>query len=151
MLKEHQEAYEHAFMNYLEGMRYVRDRVLDVGCGAGRHALYLQNKGFDVTGIDISSLAIKVCKLRGLKKAEVLSITQINSKPGKFNTILMAGNNFGLLENPKRANHKWNRERGRPAGRIRIRYKKYVTPWFDYLSVSKEELREIKDGNHLDT
>ena len=30
--------------------------------------------------------------------------------------------------------------------RIRIRYKDYATPWFDYLLVSKKELAEILDG-----
>jgi hypothetical protein len=30
--------------------------------------------------------------------------------------------------------------------RIRVRFKKYVTPWFDYLMVSKDELKEILAG-----
>ena len=44
--------------------------------------------------------------------------------------------------------HKLNRKRGRMAGqvRIRIRYKRYVTPWFDYLFVSKDELLQILEG-----
>ncbi len=161
-------------------MKYVRGKVLDIGCGAGRHALYLQNKGFNVLGIDISPLAIKTCKLRGLKKAKALSITRISSKLGKFDTILMLGNNFGLFANLKRARwllnrfykitseqgriiaetrdpyktnnpdhiayHQWNRKRGRMPGQVRIRrmrYKKYVTPWFLYLFVSKEGLKEL--------
>ena len=32
--------------------------ILDVGCGAGSHSLYLQEKGFEVTAIDISENAI---------------------------------------------------------------------------------------------
>jgi len=88
-----------------KAMRYVKGKVLDIGCGAGRHCLYLQHKGFDVLGIDLSPLAIKVCKLRGLKKAKSTSITQINSKLGKFDTMLMLGNNFGLFESYSRA--KW--------------------------------------------
>ena len=51
--------------------------------------------------------------------------------------------------NPEhRAYHKLNRERGRMAGqiRLRVRYGKYATPWFDYLFVSESELRDIVRG-----
>ncbi len=167
-----------------EAMKYVKGRVLDIGCGAGKHSLYLQNKGYEVLGIDNSPLAIKVCKERGLKKAMVLSITQINARLGKFDTILMMGNNFGLFGSFKRARwllgkfeniatedasiiaetrdpyqtslkehleyHQLNRKRNRMPGqlRIRVRYKRYVTPWFDYLLVSKDEMAMIlRDTN----
>ncbi len=30
------------------------DRILDLACGKGRHAIYLNKKGFDVTGLDLS-------------------------------------------------------------------------------------------------
>jgi SAM-dependent methyltransferase len=79
-------------------LRYARGRVLDIGCGAGRHSLYLQEKEVDVTGIDNSPGAIKVCKLRGLKKALVRPISNIDRfKPESFDTVLMLGNNFGLF------------------------------------------------------
>src|SRR5687768_4463205 len=48
--------------------------VLDIGCGAGRHSLYLQGKGLRVIGIDNSPGAIRVSKLRGLRNARVLAI-----------------------------------------------------------------------------
>lgn len=80
-----------------KAIKYVKGKVLDVGCGAGRHALYLQNKGFDVRGIDVSPLAIEVCKQRGLKKAEVTSIEDTDFPPNSFDTIIMMGNNFGLF------------------------------------------------------
>ena len=63
-----------------KAMRYVRGRILDVGCGAGRHALYLQEEAEEVVGIDVSPLAVKVCRLRGVKNAQVMSITQVSSK-----------------------------------------------------------------------
>ena len=79
-------------------IKQAKGRILDIGCGAGRHAIYLQQKGFDVTGIDISPGAVRVCKLRGLKKAIVRPITEVNKfKPNSFDTILMLGNNFGLF------------------------------------------------------
>ena|SRR3989338_2951346 len=82
-------------------MKTVRGSVLDIGCGAGRHSLYLQGEGFDVTGIDKSTGAISVCKMRGLKNIRLLSIDNIGKLPKKyFNTVIMMGNNFGLFGSP---------------------------------------------------
>lgn len=79
-------------------------RVLDIGCGAGRHSLYLQQKGFDVTGIDNSPGAIEVCRLRGLKNAIVRPIADVGEfAPNSFDTVLMLGNNFGLFGDPVNA------------------------------------------------
>ena len=84
----------------------IQGRVLDVGCGPGRVCLFLQEKGYEVTSIDNSPLAIKTAQLRGVKDARLLSITQASRKTlGIFDTIVMFGNNFGLFGNPKRA--KW--------------------------------------------
>ena len=43
------------------------------------------------------------------------------------------------------AYHKLNRNRGRMPGqlRLRVRYERHIGPWFDYLLVSKDELKEI--------
>ena len=38
-----------------KALQLAKGKVLDVGCGAGSHALYLQEKGFDVTAIDTST------------------------------------------------------------------------------------------------
>jgi len=84
-------------------MEFVRGRVLDVGCGAGRHSLYLQKLGFDVLGIDVSPLAVKVCRLRGLKQAKAVSIEEMDFKPGSFDTVNMLGNNFSLFGSFKKA------------------------------------------------
>ena len=85
-------------------IKFAQGRILDIGCGAGRHSLYLQDKGLDVTGIDDSPGAVRVCKLRGLKKAVVRPIAEVDQfKPDSFDTILMLGNNFGLLGSAKGA------------------------------------------------
>ena len=46
--------------------------------------------------------------------------------------------------------HARNRERGKLSGeaRLRVRYKKYVTPWIDFLMLSKDELHTILDDTH---
>jgi SAM-dependent methyltransferase len=160
-------------------MKYARGRILDVGCGAGRHAIYLQKSGKSVMGIDVSPLAIRTSRLRGLKNARVCSIADVSRKLGTFDTILMLGNNFGLFGSPSRAKrllkrfddmtrgdariiakcidpyatslpqhlayHRLNRSRDRMPGqlRIRVRYKNYASPWFDYLFVSVKEMNRI--------
>ena len=71
-----------------------KGKVLDVGCGAGSHSLYLQEKGFDVTSIDISPNAIKACELRGLKKVKVQDVMAMENE--KFDTVLLLMNGAGM-------------------------------------------------------
>jgi SAM-dependent methyltransferase len=84
-------------------LRHARGRVLDIGCGAGRVALHLQERGHAVVGIDISPLAVKTCRLRGVRDARLLNITGVDRRLGRFDTLVMFGNNFGLFGSPRRA------------------------------------------------
>ena len=166
-----------------KAMKYVRGRTLDIGCGAGRVSLHLQQNGVSVVGIDHSPLAIQICRERGLSDARVCPVTRISAaKLGIFDSILLSGNNFGLLKNPKRA--RWilrrfykmttdggriiaettdpyatddpahlayqerNRAHGRMSGqyRHRERYRNLKGPWFDWLFVSRDEMRDIVAG-----
>jgi SAM-dependent methyltransferase len=87
-----------------KALALVRGRVLDVGCGAGRVALYLQEKGFKVTGLDNSPGAIAVCKKRGVKRTLLMGLGDAGKlRPDNFDTVVMTGGNFGLLETPLRA------------------------------------------------
>ena len=73
-----------------------KGKVLDVGCGAGSHSLYLQNeKGLVVKAIDISEGAIDVCKKRGVKQTEVLDVL---TETEQFDTILLLMNGTGLFQ-----------------------------------------------------
>ena len=77
-------------------LELCRGKVLDVGCGAGSHSLYLQQMGFDVTALDHSPGAIETCRIRGLKNA-VLS--PFHSYSGtKFDTILLLMHGIGMAE-----------------------------------------------------
>ncbi len=85
-------------------MPQIKGRVLDIGCGAGRHALALQRRGLKVTGIDASPLSIRVCRDRGLKDARVLGIEHVNRLAGEaFDSVILFGHNLGLLGTPQRA------------------------------------------------
>lgn len=77
-------------------------RVLDVGCGAGRHALVLQEGGFDVTGIDSSHGAADIARARGVAARRV-SVADVHVALGAFDSILLLGNNLGLLGSPDAA------------------------------------------------
>jgi SAM-dependent methyltransferase len=75
----------------------AKGKVLDVGCGAGSHSLYLQNeKKLDVTAIDISNNAVKACQLRGISDVLKIDILEYNSDE-KFDTILLLMNGTGIF------------------------------------------------------
>ena len=80
-------------------MEHATGRILDIGCAAGQHALYLQEQGHGVLGIDNSSLAIETCQRRGLKNAQVMPVAGLSPETGIFDTILMMGRNFGFVGN----------------------------------------------------
>jgi len=82
-----------------EAMREVRGRVLDVGCGPGRHALYLQRRGFRVVGIDASPTQVALARVRGLNEVYQASTSRLPRGLGTFDTVLLMGNNFGLAGN----------------------------------------------------
>ena len=160
-------------------MRFVRGRVLDVGAGAGRVALHLQERGHDVVTIDVSPLAIDVCRRRGVRDARVLAFEDVDGALAPIDTVVMFGNNFGLFGGAAKARrilrrlHRVvadggrivaesrdvyetddpdhlayqarNRARGRMSGqlRLRVRYRGYRTPWFDYLIASPAEVEEL--------
>jgi SAM-dependent methyltransferase len=84
-------------------LRLARGRVLDVGCGAGRVAIELQERGHEVVGIDVSPLALEVARRRGAKEVRELAVTQVGPALGPFDTIVMFGNNCGLFGSRRRA------------------------------------------------
>lgn len=87
----------HAEMPLMEqkALQLARGKVLDVGCGAGSHSLYLQNeRNLDVTSIDISANAIQACALRGLKDAKIQDVMTLSDE--KYDTILLLMNGAGM-------------------------------------------------------
>lgn len=89
--------------NNKRAMDFVEGKVLDIGCGAGKHTLYLQNNNFNAIGIDNSPMAIKVCKERGESEKFInIDKQDLHKLNMNFDTIMLLGNNFGLVEKPEK-------------------------------------------------
>lgn len=156
-----------------QAMRFVRGRVLDAGCGAGRVALHLQERGHPVLAIDESPLAVRVARKRGVKQAKVLPIAKVGPALGCFDTIVVMRNNFGLAGpeersprllrellrltteegrivtdsvDPRRIDDSELRPAGRRAQRYRVRWRRYASPWFHYLMLPPPELERLVAG-----
>lgn len=152
-------------------MRFVRGRVLDVGCGAGRVALHLQERGHQVLAIDESPLAVQVTRKRGARQARVLPVAAVGPALGRFDTIVLMRNNFGLA-GPKERSPRLLRDllavtnedarivtdsvdpsrlddpelrRGREL-RHRVRWRRYASPWFRYLMLPPPGFERLVAG-----
>lgn len=79
-------------------LRESKGRVLDLGCGAGCHALYLQKKGLEITAVEISKKSAKVAADRGVEK--VVNEDWRNLSLKNFDTVLVLMNGMGLAESP---------------------------------------------------
>lgn len=94
---------DYLFRNFQEmpplektALKRCHGKILDVGCGAGSHSLFLQQeKKLDVTAIDVSKKAIEICKLRGVNDARCEDFFQLKNE--KFDTILMLMNGSGIV------------------------------------------------------
>ncbi|BDU23696.1 class I SAM-dependent methyltransferase [Flavobacterium sp. GSB-24] len=108
--EEDEMSIEYLFRSYNEmplieqkALQLAKGKTLDVGCGAGSHALSLQNeRNLDVTAIDISEKAIETCLLRGIKNAKVENILDFEGE--KFDTILLLMNGTGIFGKLKDCN-----------------------------------------------
>ena len=78
-----------------KALQLAKGTVLDVGCGTGNHALWLQEKGFNIKAIDSSRGAIEVSKKRGVLNAELKPLLE---ETETFDTILLLMNGTGIFE-----------------------------------------------------
>lgn len=82
-------------------------KVLDVPCGHGRHALELAARGFEVTGVDISSEFLSCARRRAADRELQVRWEQRDMRnlpwEGEFDGALCFGNSFGYLDRPGNA------------------------------------------------
>lgn len=78
---------------------HAKGAVLDIGCGAGRHSLWLEANGHRVTAVDSSFLATEVAKLRGVKDVRWIPLEHIAELGNEthYDTVLLLGNGLGLF------------------------------------------------------
>ncbi len=81
-------------------LKKVKGKVLDIGAGAGAHALFLQDKGFDVTALEMSELCCSVMQKRGLKKVIAEDVFSYENE-NQFDTILLLMNGIGIAGSPE--------------------------------------------------
>jgi len=143
------------------GLAAGRAAVLDIGCGAGRFTLALQERDTQVTGLDVSAGAVDVCRQRGVRDVVQGSIT---AKAGlAYDTFLLMGENLGLLESGQHAavflralaGHAQPGARiighgADPGGQpgemtIRVRFRNLATAWFGYLLCSPGQLAALAE------
>ncbi len=86
-------------MNKIEqkALKLAEGKVLDIGAGAGSHALYLQDeRNLNVTALDISPKSIEICKQRGIKKAVAENMLYFSEET--FDTLLLLMNGTGIFQ-----------------------------------------------------
>ena len=159
----------------LIALKKCKGKILDIGAGAGSHALWLQKKNKTVTALEISPLACDVMRLRGVKNIYQQNIFTFNTE--RFDTLLMLMNGIGLTANLTGLQQflQFAKKLLNPRGQLlfdssdisylydgtvglasnyfgeidyQYEYKKIKTDWFTWLYVDQATLQEIalKEG-----
>src|SRR5690349_15908572 len=157
-------------MSVLEqkALKHCRGPVLDIGAGAGSHALWLQQKGHAVTALDISAKAVEVMQHRGV--LNTLNKNIFDYTGVQFNTLLLLMNGIGLANTIPGLQHflQHVKQLLHPDGQLifdssdvayiyeetllpkhyyygevayRYQYKKEKTDWFTWLYIDKKMLK----------
>ena len=78
-------------------------RILDVGCGTGRHAIELARRGYSVTGIDISEAMLQRAREKAMEAGVQVDFLQADARNLPFKNlfeaaIMLCEGGFSLME-----------------------------------------------------
>jgi len=78
-------------------------RILDIGCGTGRHAIELAKRGYTVTGIDLSESQLNHAKQKAQAEQVSVDFQQADARHLQFRdefdfTIMLCEGGFSLME-----------------------------------------------------
>lgn len=140
----------------------TRGPALDLGCGAGRAALYLQRRGVPVTAVDASPGAVEVCRRRGVADVR---LGDANDPPDdqRWGAVLLLCGSLGLGGSWQGCRRMLARlaelsapgavlvgdsvtPSGPPQVRLRIRYRHLVSPWWSQYNIAASQMPALVDG-----
>lgn len=162
----------------LVALQHCTGKVLDIGAGAGSHTLELQDKGIDVTALEISEKAVAVMKQRGVGKIVREDVFLFTGE--RFDTLLLLMNGIGLTGNVNRLRHflQLAKELLLPSGMLlfdssdvaylyhyhipkmdhyygeikyRYEYKKQKSEWFTWLYIDQTTLTQVAEEEGWNT
>jgi len=152
-------------------LQAAKGRILDVGAGAGRHTLALQEKGYQVVALEADEDCASLCRLRGVEQVAPIPWQAFTAK-GEFDTTIALMNGLGLCGTHKELSTylRWHCEVLDKGGKIivdtssvaylkpaidktrrrdevyfRFLYEGEVTEWFSWLFAEKAEaVRQLR-------
>lgn len=90
------------FLSKLQVFFRKKDQILDIACGSGRHSIFLNSLGHQITGIDLSEKSIKAAKQRSDNKIlfDVWDMRK-SYKKEHFDVVLNLFTSFGYFDSEK--------------------------------------------------
>ena len=130
-------------------------RILEIGCSGGPLMQQLQREGYQhITGIDISSEAIALCKQRNLRDVHVMD-AQRPAFPDEHFDLLTASDVLEHLADQELAVHEWWRVL-KPGGQVIIFVPAFRFLWSEHDTANhhfrryrRRELVELLDAHHF--
>lgn len=75
-----------------------KEKILDLACGKGRHSIYLNKIGYNVTGVDLSQNSINYAKQFQNEMLKFETHNMCESYPDTFSAVFNLFTSFGYFE-----------------------------------------------------